>query len=254
MDHLELLLFFLVVSFVYASVGFGGGSSYLAIMAMYALPFKELRLIALVCNIIVVSGGVMVFLKNKKINLRKILPIVLLSVPAAYFGAKLRISQHTFFIVLGCSLLVASVFLWIDTKKFVDYDRLSENKPNLMRDGALGAGIGFLSGMVGIGGGIFLAPLLNLLKWDSPSKVAATASMFILVNSVSGLIGQMSTLPSDINITRIMLLCGVVLVGGQLGSRFGASRLKPFIIRRLTAILVLAAGINVLFRHLPWFN
>ena len=115
MHHWELLLFFLIIAFVYASVGFGGGSSYLAILSLYALPFKELRLIALICNIIVVTGGVYIYVKNHQVNWKKIVPLVLLSVPAAYAGAIVRVSQDTFFIILGFSLVVAAVLLWIKT-------------------------------------------------------------------------------------------------------------------------------------------
>src|ERR1700759_1015201 len=116
MQHWEITIFFFIVAFVYASVGFGGGSSYLAILALYALPFKEIRLIALLCNIIVVTGGTIVFIRNKQTNWKKIIPVAIFSVPLAFLGAKMKISQDNFFIVLGCSLLVAAVLLWMKTK------------------------------------------------------------------------------------------------------------------------------------------
>src|SRR5580704_1314941 len=102
MEHWEIIFFFLVVAFVYASVGFGGGSSYLAILALYALPFKEIRLIALICNIIVVTGGSIIYIKSKQTDWKKIIPVAALSVPLAFLGARLKISQDTFFIILGC--------------------------------------------------------------------------------------------------------------------------------------------------------
>src|SRR5579871_4542294 len=101
MQHWEIIIFFFVIAFVYASVGFGGGSSYLAILALYALPFKEIRLIALLCNIIVVTGGTIIFIRNKQVNWKKIIPLALASVPMAFIGASAKISQNTFFIVLG---------------------------------------------------------------------------------------------------------------------------------------------------------
>jgi len=107
---------------------------------------------------------------------------------------------------------------------------------------------------VGIGGGIFLSPLLNLLRWDSPKKIAATASIFILVNSVSGIAGQLTQLPGDINYLRILLLCLAVFIGGQLGSRMGAIKFNALVIRRVTAILVFVAGTEVLLKHIPWFK
>ncbi|MCW3123987.1 MAG: hypothetical protein JWQ38_3479 [Flavipsychrobacter sp.] len=251
MQHWELLFFFFVIAGVYASVGFGGGSSYLAILALYALPVPEMRLTALVCNIIVVTGGTAIYISSKQVAWKKIIPLVLVSVPMAFFGARMKLSVDTFFIILGCSLLTAAVLLWIKTRKNVD---VLFGQPNYMRDGALGVAIGFLSGMVGIGGGIFLSPLLNLMKWDDPKKIAATASLFILVNSVSGIAGQLSTIPADINYTHIGLLCAAVFIGGQIGSRVGAMRFDHAIVRRITAVLVFAAGTEVLIKHLPWFK
>lgn len=252
MQHWELFVFFLIIAFVYASVGFGGGSSYLAVLALYALPFKELRLIALICNIIVVTGGVYIYVKNGQVNWKKIVPFVLLSVPMAYVGAIIRISQNTFFIILGCSLIIAAVLLWIKTDPAAVSELKEPGNKTLLKNGALGGSIGFLSGMVGIGGGIFLSPVLNLMKWDMPKKIAATASLFILVNSVAGIAGQLTRLPANMNYTRIILLCLAVFIGGQAGSRLSI-RFNPLVIRRITAVLVFFAGSEVLFKHLPWF-
>ena len=250
MPHPEILAFFFIIAFIYASVGFGGGSSYLAILALYALPFKEMRLIALICNIIVVTGGTIIFVRSRQVNWQKILPLALLSVPLAYVGATVRLSQKTFFIILGCSLIIASVLLWIKTRGMTDSDLTTGRKKTYVKDGLLGGGIGFLSGMVGIGGGIFLSPLLNLIKWDTPKKIAATASVFILVNSIAGIAGQLTNLPEHFNVTRVLLLCGAVLLGGQLGSRMAAVKFNPLLIRRMTAVLVFIAGVEVLFKHL----
>ncbi len=252
MDHIELILLFFSIAFVYASVGFGGGSSYLAILAMYTLPFQQMRLIALVCNIIVVTGGTIVFIRNKQFDAKKIIPLVLVSIPMAFIGAMVKLSEDVFFIILGCSLLVAAVFLWIKTK--VNTGVVTPKPPSYPRDGILGGAIGFLSGMVGIGGGIFLSPVLNLMKWDTSKKIAATASVFILVNSVSGLAGQLSSLPEAIDYKRIVVLCCAVLVGGQLGSRMGAVKFNLLVVKRVTAVLVFVAGVEVLIKHLPWFK
>lgn len=248
MPQWELLIFFFIIAVVYSSVGFGGGSSYLALLSLYAIPFKEIRLIALICNVIVVTGGVILFIRNKQVNFKKVMPLVLLSVPAAYAGAVLRIDQHTFFVILGCSLIIASILLWVKTARL----KKAYIKPssNIIKDGGIGGAIGFLSGMVGIGGGIFLSPVLNISKWDTPKKIAATASVFILVNSLSGIAGQLSYLQDDINMCRISLLCIAVLAGGQVGSRLGIVKFNYLLIRRVTAILVFAAGINVLIKHL----
>jgi uncharacterized protein len=250
MPHVEILLFFFMIAFIYASVGFGGGSSYLAILALYALPFKEMRLIALICNIIVVTGGTIIFIRHKQVNWNKILPLALVSVPMAFLGATIKLSQDNFFVILGFSLIVAAVLLWIKTRRSDAENIIIAGKFSYIKDGLVGGTIGFLSGMVGIGGGIFLSPLLNLIKWDTAKRIAATASIFILVNSVAGILGQLTTLQPDFNYLRIVLLCMAVFLGGQLGSRMGAIKFNPLVIRRLTAILVFAAGIEVLFKHL----
>src|SRR5580658_7016164 len=151
MQHWEVIFFFLVISFVYASVGFGGGSSYLAVLTFFAFPFQEMKLTALICNIIVVTGGTIIFIKHKQVDWKKVIPVVVVSVPMAFLGARLKLSEDTFFIILGCSLVVASVLLWIKTKSLSEIEN-EEFKNHYVKDGAIGGGIGFLSGMVGIGG------------------------------------------------------------------------------------------------------
>ncbi len=247
MPHSELLLFFLVIAFVYASVGFGGGSSYLSLLTFYAIPFPEMKLIALVCNIIVVTDGAILFVRSGQVNWKKIIPLIALSVPLAYAGASMKLKEDTFFIALGVSLIISSLLLWI---KMPDTAEQVIKKPNIPRDMATGGAIGLLSGMVGIGGGIFLSPILNLTKWDTPKKIAATASFFILVNSVAGIAGQLSSPPAGINYLRISLLCIAVLVGGQLGSRMGVNRFDQLMVRRITAIVVFVAGLEAIIKHL----
>jgi uncharacterized membrane protein YfcA len=175
MQHWEIIFFFLLISFVYASVGFGGGSSYLAVLTFYAFPFQEMKLTALICNIIVVTGGTAIFIRHKQVDWKKVIPLVIISVPMAFLGARLKLSEDTFFIILGCSLLVASILLWIKTRQLQEAG-FAPSENNYVKDASIGGGIGLLSGMVGIGGGIFLSPILNLMKWDTPKKIAATAS------------------------------------------------------------------------------
>ena len=253
MQHWELFLFFIVIAFVYASVGFGGGSSYLAILSLYALPLAEIKLTALVCNIIVVTGGTLIFIKNKQVNWRKVLPLIITSVPMAFLGARWKLEQTTFFIILGISLVTASVLLWIRMRPKEDLERITMST-NIYRDAIIGGLIGFLSGMVGIGGGIFLSPILLMCGWDTPKKIAATASLFILVNSISCIAGQLSHPTSGINFTQIGILCAAVFVGGQIGSRLGAVKFDQLLVRRMTALLVFVAGIDVLAKHLHWFK
>lgn len=243
-----LILLFFTVAILYSSVGFGGGSSYLAILALTGIVFTQIRATALLCNIVVVSGNVFFFLQQKKLNFKKIIPLVLLSVPLAYLGGKLKISQQFFFILLGVTLLFAAITMWI-SKRIISSDEKNNNlKP--IRNASFGGFIGFVSGMVGIGGGIFLAPLLHLTNWDTPKKIAATASVFILVNSIAGLLGQYSN-PDfiiDWNLTSILLV--TVFIGGQIGSRMSNSYFTPIQLKKATAILIAFVSLRILWKYL----
>lgn len=252
MQPIEIIFFFFIIALVYASVGFGGGSSYIALLAVYALPFKEIKLIALLCNIIVVAGSAIVFIKHQQIDWKKTLPLTAISVPLAYLGATIKISEKNFFILLGSSLLIAAVLLWIKIAPPtapINNRSKAAPKTSTAKEMLLGSAVGFLSGSVGIGGGIFLSPLLHLMKWNTPSKIAATASIFILFNSLSGLAGLVNNLPPTINYTRIFVLCMAVFLGGQLGCRLGAVQFNALTIRRITSLLVFLAGIEILSKH-----
>jgi uncharacterized membrane protein YfcA len=239
---LYLLIFgFFLIAMIYSSVGFGGGSSYLAILAtLTALAPDELRPIALVCNIVVVTAGTIIFYREGHIDIKKCWPFLVASIPAAYIGGYLKISDRTFFILLGTSLVIAAIFLMIQPEKLTP--RKSESA---VLNATLGGGIGFLSGLVGIGGGIFLSPALHIIKWDDARRISALASMYILVNSISGLAGQLSR-NAQINFGYILPLAFAVFAGGQVGSRLGARRFNPIYIKRITAALVFIAGVNVL--------
>ena len=247
MQHWEIVFFFFVIASVYASVGFGGGSSYLAILALYDLPFKEIRLVALLCNIMVVSSGVIIFIIHKQLEWKKIIPLVIFSVPLAFLGARIRLSEQIFFITLGCTLIIAALLLWVKTNPRIKEG--SDRQTSFFVNGLLGGSIGFLSGMVGIGGGIFLSPLLNLLKWDTAKKIAVASSVFILVNSVAGIFGQLFQFPVNISWTQLLILIIAVFAGGQIGSRLLTNTFDPIIIRRITAVLVFFAGVEVLVKH-----
>ncbi len=247
----ELAVLFFCVALLYASVGFGGGSSYLALLALFDLEYKMLRAIALICNIVVVSGGTYIFWRKGLISLKKVLPLVLVSVPMAFLGGKLQIEERSFFILLGAVLVLAALLMLYHTFKTesLSTDQLVSDSSKI-QSGLLGGGIGWLSGMVGIGGGIFLAPTLSLLKWDTIKRIAATSSFFILVNSFAGLAGQLSQSGFTMDLYLVFLLACCVFAGGQIGSRLGANYFNPKTVKRLMAGLILFVGFRILNHHL----
>jgi uncharacterized membrane protein YfcA len=239
-----LTISFFIIALVYSSVGFGGGSSYLALMAVMNVAPELMRPSALLCNIVVVVGGTYIFGKAGHLDLRKSWPFIVASVPFAFLGGYWKINEHSFFILLGSTLLLASIALWIQPGE--GDKNLSSNVPLSV---ALSSGVGLLSGLVSIGGGIFLSPILHLSKWDTAQKISALASVFILANSVSGLAGQFIR-NATIDWQFILPLLSAVLIGGQIGSRLGARTFNPVYIRRITALLIMVAGVNILKDHL----
>lgn len=245
MESYLLISSFFIIALIYSSVGFGGGSSYLALLAQpfFALLPDTIKPIGLLCNIIVVTGGTIIFYRQGQIRWHEIWPFLVASVPFAFLGGLWKLKDSTFFVLLGSTLVVAAFFLWIRPKPKTD------RKLALTGQLAISGGIGLLSGMVSIGGGIFLAPVLHLMNWADAKRIAALASVFILVNSISGLMGQVTS-GATIEWRFVLPLLVAVFVGGQIGSRLGAQVFKPLYIRRITAGLILVAGLNILRDHL----
>jgi uncharacterized membrane protein YfcA len=243
MNFYLLIACFFLIALTYSSVGFGGGSSYLALLAVAGVARDVFQPAALMCNIIVVTAGAIIFYRSGALDLRRSWPFLVASIPFAFLGGLWRIGDHSFFILLGASLVFASVFLWIQPEK-LGAIRANSQPLNLF----LGAGIGSLSGLVSIGGGIFLSPALHLMRWGEAKKISALASVFILVNSIAGLAGQLSRSVS-IEYEFIIPLLIAVFLGGQIGSRIGAQKFNPVYIKRITAVLILVAGLNILKDH-----
>ncbi len=244
----SVILLFFFVAILYSSVGFGGGSSYLAILALTSLGFIQLRAISLLCNIVVVSGGTYVYFRNGYFNWKKIMPLAFLSVPFAFLGGFVKISQTFFFVLLGGTLLIAALLMWISN--YIKSKPIHEEGNSVLKDGFTGGFIGFISGMVGVGGGVFLAPVLYLSRWDTSKRIAATTSFFILVNSIAGLIGQYQN-PDfyfEPNIAFVLML--TVFFGGQIGSRLSATKISPIVLKRITAVLIAFVGLRILYKHL----
>ncbi len=250
-----LALLFLLTAALYASVGFGGGSTYIALLALSDVDYRALPIIALLCNIIVVLGGTLRFQARGLIDWKRIWPILLLSLPAAWAGGRFPIDRDSFLILLGCSLLVAGILLLVEPA-LRDRGNMERGiwTKHISFAPIVGGGIGFLSGMVGIGGGIFLAPILLLTNWSDGRRIAATASLFILVNSASGLAGQL--MKSNWEQGADVLfgywpLYLAVLVGGQAGSILASKALPELWVKRMTAILILYVAIRIIWQQMP---
>lgn len=233
-----LALAFLVTALLYASVGFGGGSTYNALLVLAGTDYRILPSIALVCNIIVVAGGSWRFARAGLVPWRRLWPILLLSAPLAWVGGRIAIERDTFVLILGLSLLTAAVLMLIQKERITP----AEPDPRWLWAAPItGAGVGLVSGLVGIGGGIFLAPVLHLARWAEPRVIAGAASVFILVNSLAGLAGQASKIGTERlgDVAGYWPLMLAVFIGGQVGSLLGARILPPRLIRIATALLIL---------------
>lgn len=254
-----LAFLFFMTALLYACIGFGGGSTYNALLVLNETEYRIIPLIALTCNIIVVSGGVWHFSRHKHIKIVQILPWVILSIPAAWLGGYIKIPETVFIGVLGCALLLSGIkMLWPEKEAF---SLRSQNRSALagspLIPPVIGASLGFLAGMTGIGGGIFLAPVLHLLRWSEPKNIAGICSLFILVNSLSGLIGQGMKLGSTGLLASAVgsywYLLPAVLIGGQIGSWLGSSRINVGAVKNLTALLILYVAVRLLWRFVGMF-
>jgi len=240
-DLTLLIPIFFLIALVYSAAGFGGGSSYLAVLALFPIDFVDIRMVALLCNITVTIGSVILFYRHGFLSIRKILPLIILSIPLAYLGGKFPIQEQTFFIILGAALLLAALLILIQKP----LSRIRRLHP--FTSVIIGGGIGFLSGIVGIGGGIFLSPVLHLTAWDRPKIIAATTAAFIFVNSIAGLSGQLVMHGFTSNVKLLVALLIAVLVGGLIGSRVSITILSPYRVKKITGILILVVAIRILY-------
>ncbi len=242
-DYLPLLFF--IIALFYSSVGFGGGSSYLAIMSLFFTDFYEIRSTALILNICVVSIGTIIFIRNRIFDIQLFWPFLVSSIPLAYFGAQLQLSQRVFFLILGASLMLSGLTLMLRYVK----SKLESHEFSLVKKLGLGGSVGFLAGVSGIGGGIFLSPTLNLLNWANPRTVAALASVFILVNSISGLFGLTVAGTFQVDSNLIWKLVLAVGLGGSMGSYLSSKKFSLRILGGLTAVLVIYVGLRLVLMH-----
>jgi len=244
-----LISAFLITAFLYASVGFGGGSTYNALLILYNVDYLLIPKIALTCNLIVVIGGTIRYQLNNLIPWKKVLPLIIFSAPFAWIGGRLPIDKELFLAILGISLLISGILLLIRKEEIENFSKSVNSKIGIFLYSIMSVLIGLISGLVGIGGGIFLSPILHLTKTIPSMNIAAISSVFIFVNSIAGLSGQFMK-NNNTNLINEFVgyywLFFAVLIGGSIGTYLGIKTFHPKIVRRLTAILVIYVSLRIL--------
>jgi uncharacterized membrane protein YfcA len=245
-----LSIFFFITAIFYSSVGFGGGSTYLALMLIWDIPYYIFPILALICNIIVVSGNSINYVRSGNLNLKLLTPYLMGSIPLAFFGASISITKELFEILLFVILIIAGIFLLIESKSFND-DQIKINSIPKIISLLIGSIIGFISGIIGIGGGIFLSPILFLMKAGYPKQIATTASLFILINSIFGVAGQLTKDVVFDEFLNFWPLFITVLIGGQIGNFLNIKFLSGKTLAIITSLLVMFVAIRMGLRLLP---
>ena len=244
-----LTIFFFITAILYSSVGFGGGSTYLALMLIWGIPFYIFPIIALFCNIIVVSGNSINFIRSGNLNIKLLIPYLIGSIPFAFIGGSIPIEKEFFEILLFITLIIAGFFLLMESKSFNQNEIKINNIPKIFSV-IIGSIIGFISGLIGIGGGIFLSPLLFLIKAGYPKHITSTASIFILINSIFGVAGQLTKNIILNEFLNYWPLFVAVLVGGQIGSILNIKFLSNRTLAVTTSLLVIFVAVRMGFRIL----
>jgi len=242
-----LPILFFITAILYSSVGFGGGSTYLALLLIWGIPYYIFPVIALICNIIVVSGNSINYSRAGNFNLKLLAPYLVGSVPFAFIGGSIIIEKELFEVLLFLVLSITGVSLLIQNKSFEDR-KIKYNQPSIYLSFFIGSLLGLISGIVGIGGGIFLSPILFLLKAAPPKQIVTTASFFILINSISGVLGQLTKDSVHDQILNYWLLFLVVFLGGQIGNFINLKIFSNRSLALVTACLVIFVAIRMGFK------
>lgn len=239
---------FFITAILYATAGFGGGSTYNALLILLDTDYRLVPFISLTCNILVVSSGLWHFGREGHIDRQRIFPWICFSIPAAFVGGMIPVTEKFFMIALGIALCLSGLrMLWPQNN-----DRCpSLEKYSMILPPILGTVLGGLAGVTGIGGGIFLAPILYFIGWGHAKQISGACAIFIFLNSLAGLIGQGTKLgDSDIllQIYAYWPLIPAVIIGGQIGAWVGASRISKTAVKNITAILVLYVAVRLLIK------
>ena len=239
-----LSILFFITSILYSSVGFGGGSTYLALLLIWDVPYYIFPVIALFCNIIVVTGNSINYVRAGNHNLKSLIPFIIGSIPSAFVGGTLIIEKEIFEILLFLVLSVVGILLLINIKAYED-KKIVIKKLNYFVSILIGSFLGLISGLIGIGGGIFLSPILFLLKADKPKNIITTASLFILLNSIFGIFGQL-TKDNIINeLSSYLPLFLVVLIGGLIGNYLNIKIFSNRTLTLITSLLVILVAFRM---------
>ena len=239
-----LSILFFITSILYSSVGFGGGSTYLVLLLIWDVPYYIFPVIALFCNIIVVTGNSINYVRTGNHNLKSLIPFIIGSIPSAFVGGTLIIEKEIFEILLFLVLSVAGILLLINIKAYED-KKIIIKKLNYFISILIGSFLGLISGLIGIGGGIFLSPILFLLKADKPKNIITTASLFILLNSIFGIFGQL-TKDNIINeLSSYLPLFLVVLIGGLIGNYLNIKIFSNRTLTLITSLLVILVAFRM---------
>ena len=242
-----LSFLFFLTAILYSSVGFGGGSTYLSLLLIWGVPYQIFPIIALCCNIIVVSGNCFNYTRVGNINIKLLIPYLISSIPLAFIGGSLQLDKDFFEILLFIVLSLAGLSLLLKFKSFDEISDINRNIPKILSF-IIGGSIGFVSGVVGIGGGIFLSPILMLIKAGRAKDIATTASIFILINSIAGIFGQSTKGFIFDEIYGYWPLFLLVLIGGQFGNFLNIKILPARIMVFLTALLVIFVATRMGFK------
>ena len=239
-----LSILFFVTAILYSSVGFGGGSTYLALLLIWDIPYYIFPVLALVCNVIVVSGNSFNYIRTGNFNSKLLLVYLVGSIPFAFLGGSIAVEKKIFEIILFVVLSLAGFFLLISNRNYSE-KIIKINNINPLFSIMIGSVIGFTSGIVGIGGGIFLSPILFLLKAAHPKQIVTTASLFILLNSISGILGQLTKENVLNELFNYYPLFLAVLIGGQIGNFLNLKFLSNRLLAVLTSLLVIFVAIRI---------